>query len=509
MKITFQADTYIRIDANDLSIPPVGMIFKGTEMNIDADFVEGVEQEGNGIYIKDDRNWHFWTGNLLIKTSTDRPKESDHSIENEEVGQSAYQNEISQNYLEEIFKEVVDIIDESVENNIHETVMTNGASSVSMPNNGISANGTTPFNDDLRVEFDVKNSFTKWASGYRPYQNIDYSDFYSVDESILELTNDIALEHEYTLTREDEIEEILKNKSYLIEWWHKSLNITNLFWSKQHLTGEGVNIVLFSEDFNPDHPDIANKPIDFKSFCHDDAQSRDYNLGTLFANLISGSGDNRILGIAPHAKLSIVKTDTSSSQNLLASFRKAADWAIDKNADIIVIGYAWDEALFEPSDLVEIKAILDMLYHKNIILISPVGDVSINKQPLQLVGKFESILNVGACDHNLEKHPETLSTNKLDVLVPAPFKVPNGIELNHPYVCPITGQAAATMAGTAALLVEYMNKNNITMTNHRFLHLIRHNAQPLGDSFFFRDPENGFGLFSPHRVMDQLEAELV
>ncbi len=499
MKVTFLADTYIRSNCNDLSVPPIGMIFKGTEMEVSGKFVDGVTQEGNSRYIIDERNWCYWTGNLSVEAFSS-------DLENRQQ-EHQQQNELSQSYLEDIFNEVADIIEESVEENILQTVSAVESTS-QVQKNGSNRETPSKTNGDFRIEFDVKNSFTKWSTGYRPYQNIDYSDFYKVDESILELTNNIKLEHEYTLSKADEIEDILKNKSYLIEWWHKSLNITNLFWSKEHLTGAGVNIVLISEDFNPDHPDIAHKAIDFKSYCTEELHSREYNLGTLFANLISGSGDNRILGIAPGAKLSIVKTDSSSSEKLLNSFKKAADWAINKNADIVVIGYACDEALFEPADLAEIKSILDKLYHKNIILISPVGDVSVNQQPLQLVGKYESILNVGACDYNLEKHTETLSTNKLDVLVPAPFNVPETVELNHPYVCPITGQAAATMAGTVALLVEYMNKHNITMTNHRFLHLIRHNAQPLGDSFFFRDPESGFGLFAPHKVMDKLESEI-
>ena len=46
------------------------------------------------------------------------------------------------------------------------------------------------------------------------------------------------------------------------------------------------------------------------------------------------------------------------------------------------------------------------------------------------------------------------------------------------------------------------------MSNHRFLHLIRHNAQPIGNSIFFRDAETGFGLFDPERVMEKIEAEL-
>ncbi len=483
MRATFLKDTYIRSNPNDLTAPPLGVVFEGTVIEVNDQTVSGADQNGNSAYFQDKKGWYYWSGQATVSRLNGEQAVSRNI---HVVGLSISSTPEAEDSAKKTY------YDEALSARESE----DGATAI---NPGFA----TDEDDSPKVDSRRDTGPDSTRNG-QVSDSFDLRELYTVDEFSLELVGG-HFDSELTLAKEEEIQELLENSTYCLDWWHKFLKIDSFFWKEKQLTGEGVNIVMICQDFDPDHPDLFNQPIDFKSFGPAQKSEDDfYNLGTLYANLILGGGKMQFLGIAPNAKLSVAKIASDETAQLLRSFQSAADWAIRKNADILLISYAWNHVLFDEDTIQQTKSIMDRLYHHNVLLISPVGDQSFGITESQFLNRYESMLTIGAHDHNCRKHVETLKSPNLDMLAPAPIPIPTGMELANTFECPVTGQAAAVAAACLALTKEFMQAHNITMTNHRFMQMVRYNTQSLNGSRFFKDLETGYGVFDAERVLESL-----
>ena len=66
MKIKFFKTTYIRSNPEDLSIPPVGVVQKGTELEVEDQMVEAAPFEENPLWFQDQKGWFYWSGGAEI-----------------------------------------------------------------------------------------------------------------------------------------------------------------------------------------------------------------------------------------------------------------------------------------------------------------------------------------------------------------------------------------------------------------------------------------------------------
>lgn len=62
MKIVLVKDAYLRPSAEKLELPPFGMIFKGTVVEVLDETVVGTSLKGNPIWYADQRGWFIWSG---------------------------------------------------------------------------------------------------------------------------------------------------------------------------------------------------------------------------------------------------------------------------------------------------------------------------------------------------------------------------------------------------------------------------------------------------------------
>lgn len=66
MRIRFLSSTHIRSNPKDASKPPIGIIYAGTEVEVNDRIFRGAEIDGINTFFRDDRGWYYWTGRAVV-----------------------------------------------------------------------------------------------------------------------------------------------------------------------------------------------------------------------------------------------------------------------------------------------------------------------------------------------------------------------------------------------------------------------------------------------------------
>lgn len=66
MRIRFLVHTNIRASARDFSKAPIGVIYSGTEIDVEDRLYRGTAIDGVDTYFKDYHGWYYWSGRVLI-----------------------------------------------------------------------------------------------------------------------------------------------------------------------------------------------------------------------------------------------------------------------------------------------------------------------------------------------------------------------------------------------------------------------------------------------------------
>ena len=228
-----------------------------------------------------------------------------------------------------------------------------------------------------------------------------------------------------------------------------------LFWINGY-TGEGVKIAILDSGYTS-HPDLDKNIIGGKNFTSEDGGNpnifNDYNgHGTHVAGIIAS--DNKIMGIAPNAKLLILKVLDKSGNGNCQGLYDAINYAIEQKVDII------NMSLGISINVNEIHTMLKKAVDNNICVVCACGNEGDGKaftDEYSYPAGYNEAISVGAIDNARVNAVFTNSNKEVDLVAHGVNVV--STHLNYGY-CSMSGTSQATphVAGALALLKEYYRK---------------------------------------------------
>lgn len=238
-----------------------------------------------------------------------------------------------------------------------------------------------------------------------------------------------------------------------------SLTNAEYMWKKGYY-GKDVVIAIIDTGCDSKHPDLQGRIIEGKNFTTDDNSNpsiyEDYNgHGTHVAGIICAN--NKIkgaVGIAPQAKLLILKALDKNGSGSYQGLINALNYAIDKKVDIISM------SLGGPNDLPGLHDVIVKAINQNIVVVCAAGNRGDNNyatQELDYPGSYEEVIEVGAIDQNKKPAFFSNSNQYVDLLAP-------GVQILSTYknqsYATLSGTSMATpyVSGALALLIEWSKK---------------------------------------------------
>ena len=163
------------------------------------------------------------------------------------------------------------------------------------------------------------------------------------------------------------------------------------------LKGDGVVVALIDTGADPNHESLKGKIVAFQDFVNGQAQPYDDNgHGTRCASLIAGEDG---IGVAPGAKLAIIKVMDSDGRCHLSDATKALNWCL-KNKDLYGIDIiSFSVGAGKPSDS---NPILDeacnLMVEEGLLMCVAAGNNGPAQGSIVMPGDAEKVITVGAID---------------------------------------------------------------------------------------------------------------
>ena len=164
-------------------------------------------------------------------------------------------------------------------------------------------------------------------------------------------------------------------------------------------SGEGVTVALVDTGADPNHESLSGRILAFKDFVNNQTFPYDDNgHGTHCASLIAGKGG---VGVAPQAKLAVIKVMDREGGCYLSDAIKALDWCLEnKNRyGITVVSFSVGGA--GPSDG---SSILDEACNKmvdqGLVICVAAGNSGPAPGSIVIPGDAEKVITVGAIDQD-------------------------------------------------------------------------------------------------------------
>jgi serine protease AprX len=170
---------------------------------------------------------------------------------------------------------------------------------------------------------------------------------------------------------------------------------------KEHgLKGDDITIALMDTGADPNHESlIGNKIVAFKDFVNNQSAPYDDNgHGTHCASLIAGNGT--MSGVAPDAKLVVVKVMDKDGACYLSDAIKALDWCIQNKDKYDIKAISFSVGGEGPSDG---DSLLDLACNKmvdqGIVMCVAAGNSGPAEKSIVIPGDAEKVITVGAVDN--------------------------------------------------------------------------------------------------------------
>lgn len=254
-------------------------------------------------------------------------------------------------------------------------------------------------------------------------------------------------------------EAITSNLQYTIPYGVSLINAPRAW--KKGFTGKDVVIAVIDTGIDTKHPALANRIIGGKNFTSDDNFNsnifEDYNgHGTHVAGTIAANTNNTgITGVAPDAKLLILKALDKTGSGTVSSVINAINYAISQKVDIISM------SLGSPQDVPQLHEAVLRAVANNILVVCAAGNRGDNGNGLtteiDYPGGYDEVIVVGAINKNLTIGPFSNSNKFVDVVAP-------GVSILSTYInqsyATLSGTSMATphVAGALAILIEWSRK---------------------------------------------------
>ena len=258
--------------------------------------------------------------------------------------------------------------------------------------------------------------------------------------------------------------------------------------------GAGVTVAVIDSGVHADHPDLRGQVLagtgigsDASSDGRTDTDKRGGH-GTAMAGIIAGrgGGDNRMLGIAPQAKILPVSLGPDADS---AEIAEGLRWAVDKGAKVVNISLASGEA--PPQHLVDA---VRYALGRDVVIVVGAGNVAETGSTVGSLATIPGVVVVGATDRAGQLWSGSTTGAAVSLGAPGariistmvPEVSPNGYGVSDG-----TSSATAMVSGAAALVrAKHPQLDAGNVVNR----LVR-TADDKGAAG--RDPQFGFGIVNP------------
>jgi major intracellular serine protease len=225
-----------------------------------------------------------------------------------------------------------------------------------------------------------------------------------------------------------------------------------ILWNRG-ITGKDIKIAVIDTGCTS-HPDLDNNIIGGRNFTTEDKGKSDiYNdysgHGTHVAGSICANG--KLKGVAPDAKLLILKVLEGNGNGNMESVINAINYAIAQKVDII------NMSLGCSVDIPELQNAIRNAINKNIVVVSASGnngDGNANTNEIDYPSGYEQVISVGAMDNTRLTANFTNSNSFVDLLAPGVNIISTSNDKGYTMMDG-TSMASPHVAGVMALLKQW------------------------------------------------------
>ncbi|MCO6493460.1 MAG: S8 family serine peptidase [Phaeodactylibacter sp.] len=470
MKIRFLEDTYIRSTPHTGLGLPLGTVFKGAEIEVEATPVEGEAIDGINLWFRDNKGWHYWSGRAVVVEPPKPPPKKEEQRQPE--GPAAPARAGREEELPPP-PSIPAFIDEKA-----------------LPANKPIPEGETRHVPVLEELMQAEKRFRggpEIAGGQpaAPPQALSRS-FMPGPESSASAISGSALWRNPPVGR--------------LNWAVRNCLIASEWWQLRQLAGTDIRIALLSTGIAPGHPDLPNVEAVFQYPDASKPMQDLQGLGTQAAVVAAGAGQV-VFGVAPEARLLVGKIGEQDHLITPEGLLAGLEWAIGAGADIIAM--LVDFPSLQDQQIEALRQLTGQAAGRNILLVAPVGTAA-NKAPeSRYPASLDHVLSVGAHDQFGQRCSFSAKSYHLDLLAPG-----EGLKVSAS-----AGQvgdsaksvaiATAFVAGFLALIRQWEQSRDLAP--EAIFELLRKTAVSRRPFNRGEDVEYGYGQLNPIEVLKKLD----
>jgi len=501
MKIRFLEDTNIRKAPRLTGDPPVGMMFKGAEIEVEPDQAHGDAVENNDRWYHDRNGWYYWSGRA-------ENLEEELPPANTADGALVWPTPLPQ-------------------------PPEPPAAPTGQPGVPVAPSPVSPADDDwdmgdqpipegetrlvppLEVLLEMEQRNRAGASTLpKPARELESNILHStrgvtepgeMDTELVSRGINIApppVQPEPAPPAETAPALWQNPAPQKLNWGVQSYLISRDWWQRRQVTGQGVTIAILSTGIESGHPDLAHLEALYQYPGDTLTMTDRHGLGTQAAVVAAGCGQT-VFGVAPDARLLIAKLGEQDHaihpDSLIAGLR----WAIESQADVVAMLVDFPD--LNVSQLEELQLLVKEAVDQDIWLVAPVGTVENKKPESRFPARLTGVLSVGA--HDRQAHRSNFSTRSydLDILAPGEGLITSTTNQQVVFNLKSTSIAAAFVAGFLALIRQWYLERGLTLTPEDVYELLRQTAASPRPFNKGDDVEYGHGILNPIEVLKKLD----
>ncbi|GIF76396.1 S8 family serine peptidase [Asanoa siamensis] len=271
--------------------------------------------------------------------------------------------------------------------------------------------------------------------------------------------------------------------------WH--LDSLRILRAQQITKGAGVTVAIVDGGVQANNRDLVGQVVPGKGFASDvpgDGRvdpDKDLSHGTAMASLIAGrgGGDQRMLGIAPQAKVMPAAVGTAK-----ATMAEAIRWAADQRIGVINISMEPTTTVFDPG----LDDALTHALQRDVVVVASAGNQG---GDLGQIARHPGVVSVAAVDRKGKLWEGTARGHQLALSAPGVDMIMSVNTGNGYGVGSGTSAAAAITSGVVALIRSRFPDLDATNVINRLVRTATDQGEKGRDGFY------GFGLIDPVRAL--------